>query len=141
MICGKVAFPQKGMMWPDTANIADAPAFRSQEGVMAEQEFTLSIDRRQLMPSVAAVGAASVVPGVERVHAAAPDFAQPSLPTPKAAPTNFSAATALRLARDIDLSNGEPLATEHWLTYSTANLASEAPRPSRNVRRNSGQVQ
>lgn len=65
---------------------------------MAKQEFALDMDRRRLLASVAAVAAASAVPSVERVDVAAPGLSQASPLTPKAAPTNFSAATARRLA-------------------------------------------
>jgi hypothetical protein len=45
---------------------------------MAKTEFPLHINRRRLLASVAAVGAASVVAGVERVDAAVEGFVQAS---------------------------------------------------------------
>jgi hypothetical protein len=85
------------MMWPETANIADAPALRLQEGIMAKQEFHWSIDRRRLLATAAAITAASAVPSVKRPDAADLEFSQSSAPTPKTETPNFSAATARRL--------------------------------------------
>jgi len=66
---------------------------------MAGPDFTPSIDRRTLLVSSAAVTAASIVPSTKPAYAAAPDFFQPSPLTHKAAPANFCAATARRLAQ------------------------------------------
>jgi hypothetical protein len=66
---------------------------------MAKTDFPLSIDRRHLLVSAAAITAVSAVPGGEQADAAAPDLFQSSPPTLEAAPTNFSAATARRMAQ------------------------------------------
>jgi hypothetical protein len=56
----------------DKANVADAPALRSQEGIMARTDFPLSMDCRRLLVLAAAVPAARIVPSVNLGDAAAP---------------------------------------------------------------------
>jgi len=81
-----------------SANVADAPALRLQEGVMARPDFPLSINRRRLLTSAAAtVTATGILPGVKLADAAAADVRQSSQLTLKAEPPNFCAATARRL--------------------------------------------
>jgi hypothetical protein len=64
---------------------------------VAKSDFPLRIDRRRLLVSAVAATSASIVPGIKRVHAAAPDFSQSSQPTHQAEPSNFCPATARRL--------------------------------------------
>jgi len=64
---------------------------------MARQEFPLSIDRRQLLVSAAAVTSARIVMGLERADTTASDLSQSSPPKVKAELMNFSASTARRL--------------------------------------------
>jgi len=81
-----------------SANVAEAPALRSQEGIIARRDFPLSIDRRRLLTSAAAITMTGVVPDVNPANsAAARDFVQPSQMTLDAGPANVSAATARRL--------------------------------------------
>jgi hypothetical protein len=65
---------------------------------MARPDFPLGINRRRMLASAAAVTTTSVLPGVKRADAAAPDFFQSSPLTLEARLRNFSAATARRLA-------------------------------------------
>jgi hypothetical protein len=71
--------------------------FGSQEGIMAKTNFPLTIDRRRLLASAAAVTATGILPGVKLADAAAADVPQSSALTHQAEPTNLSAATARRL--------------------------------------------
>jgi hypothetical protein len=71
--------------------------FGSQEGIMAKTDFPLTIDRRRLLASAAAVTATGILPGVKLADAAAADVPQSSALTHQAEPTNLSAATARRL--------------------------------------------
>ena len=72
---------------------------------MAEPDFPLSIDRRRLLTSAAAVTVTGILPGVKLADAATADVlrrsaragATSSPLTPKAEPANFCAATARRL--------------------------------------------
>jgi hypothetical protein len=64
---------------------------------MARQEFPLSMDRRRMLISAAAVTATGTVPGVKPADAAAADVLQSPPLTHRAEPTNLSAATARRL--------------------------------------------
>jgi hypothetical protein len=87
-------------MWPINRQTSqDAPALRSQEGIMAKPDFPLNIDRRRLLTSAAATVTAtgSILPGVKLADGAAADVLQSSPLTPKAEPANLSAATARRL--------------------------------------------
>jgi hypothetical protein len=71
----------------------------SQEGIMADPDFPLSINRRRLLTSAAATVTAtgSILPGVKRADAAGSDFLQSSRLTPKIDPADFCSATARRL--------------------------------------------
>jgi hypothetical protein len=86
-------------MWPEkSASVAVAPALRSQEGIMAEADFPLSINRRRLLTAAALTATGSILAGVKLADAAAaPDLFQSPPLTRKAEPANFSAATARRL--------------------------------------------
>ena len=64
---------------------------------MAKTDFPLTIDRRRLLASAAAVTATGILPGVKLADAAAADVPQSSALTHQAEPTNLSAATARRL--------------------------------------------
>ena len=64
---------------------------------MAKTDFPLTIDRRRLLASAAAVTATGILPGVKLADAAAADVPQSSALTHQAERTNLSAATARRL--------------------------------------------
>ena len=65
---------------------------------MARRDFPLSIDRRRLLKSAAALTATGVLPGVKRADAAAaPDLFQSPPLTLEVEPGNFCVATARRL--------------------------------------------
>ena len=64
---------------------------------MAKTDFPLTIDRRRLLASAAAVTATGILPGVKLADAAAADVPQSSALTHQAEPTKLSAATARRL--------------------------------------------
>jgi hypothetical protein len=64
---------------------------------MARRDFPLSIDRRRLLISAAAITTTGILPGVKLADAAAADVLQSSPLTPKVQSVNFCAATARRL--------------------------------------------
>jgi hypothetical protein len=80
-----------------SANLADSPALRLQEGIMAEADFPLNIDRRRLLATGAAVAAAAIALRVDRVDAALADTVQLPTLTPEVPTLNVCAATARRL--------------------------------------------
>jgi hypothetical protein len=73
-----------------SANVADASALRLQEGIMAGQEFPLSIDRCLLTSAAAALTAASIGPGAESAEAANRDFVKSPPPSPEVQASNVS---------------------------------------------------
>jgi hypothetical protein len=64
---------------------------------MAEADFPLSINRRRLLATGAAVVTAAIVPRADRVDAALADTVQLPALTPEVPPLNVCAATARRL--------------------------------------------
>jgi hypothetical protein len=80
-----------------SANIADAPALRLQEGIMTGPDFRLSINRRRLLTSGAAAATAAIAPGAGCVKAAFANAAQPATLPAETPALKLCAATARRL--------------------------------------------
>jgi hypothetical protein len=89
--------PGNGDVADKSANVAGAPALRSQEGIMAKTDFPLTIDRRRLLATGAAAATAAIAPGAGSVEAALANAAQPASLPAEAPPLNVCAATARRL--------------------------------------------
>jgi hypothetical protein len=81
----------------NNGKLADAPALRSQEGIMARRDFPLNIDRRRLLATGAAVATAAIALRADRVDAALADTVQLPALTPEVPPLNVCAAAARRL--------------------------------------------
>jgi hypothetical protein len=86
-------------MWPrNRQNVAgERQPFVSQEGIMAEADFRLNLDRRRLLATGAAVVTAAITLRADRVEAALADTVQLPALTTEVPPSNVCAATARRL--------------------------------------------
>ncbi len=90
---------------------------------MTKTDYPMQINRRRLLASLAAIPAASIVPGVEPTDPAAAAGIQSSAMTPEAGPVSCCAATARRLLGNRPKERNSP---GGWITRSVR-CAGNAP--------------